>query len=242
MRVAVGVGGSLVLGAGVFASVADVGGEDVASAGDGHAGSEHRIADLSRGDARGSLAPPTHTVEPQGTRTRTPTSRQEPTPRAGSTPRPSPSEPGTLDRVLRGASSLTSAPSRLASSVVPSPSDTTDGGQSPTPDGDRSGSGHERGSGSSDRRDTDPPQTEIHETDLPDGSVVFRFSSDEKATFTCSLDAGGWEPCAAGTSYTDPEPGWHTLDVRATDLAGNTDPTPAEATWKTTGMGGGVIP
>ena len=59
----------------------------------------------------------------------------------------------------------------------------------------------------------------------------FTFSANEPATFTCSLDEAAYTSCGSPLRYLDLAAGWHTLAVRATDAAGNTDPTPAESSW-----------
>jgi hypothetical protein len=71
---------------------------------------------------------------------------------------------------------------------------------------------------------------------VPDGrSVVFTVGADEPATFQCSLDDAGYSPCGSPQSYEKLHPGWHTFSVRAVDLAGNTDPSPAQTRWHVTG-------
>jgi hypothetical protein len=60
-------------------------------------------------------------------------------------------------------------------------------------------------------------------------------SADEPASFVCSLDGGSYQPCGATTTFSDLDSGWHTLTVRATDQAGNTDPSPAQLSVKVTG-------
>lgn len=83
--------------------------------------------------------------------------------------------------------------------------------------------------------DTDPPNTSI--TSAPHGttsatSARFAFTSSEPgSTFQCKLDAGSWTSCSSPQSYSSLTAGAHTFSVRATDVAGNTDPTPAVATW-----------
>ena len=63
-------------------------------------------------------------------------------------------------------------------------------------------------------------------------SASFTFSADDaSATFACRLDAGTWAPCSSPRSYAGLAEGSHAFDVRATDAAGNTDPTPATRTW-----------
>ena len=75
------------------------------------------------------------------------------------------------------------------------------------------------------------PQTTI--TSGPSGPVVsadasFGFASSEpRSTFSCRLDGGPWQKCSSPQAYTKLDEGEHTFAVRATDEAGNTDPSPA---------------
>src|SRR5215210_1997539 len=87
--------------------------------------------------------------------------------------------------------------------------------------------------------DTTPPNTTIDSG--PSGTVksrdaTFTFSSTEpsNATFQTRLDGGIWEANGTATSktYSNLANGTHTFDVKATDAAGNTDPTPASRSWK----------
>ncbi len=83
--------------------------------------------------------------------------------------------------------------------------------------------------------DTTPPETMI-DSNPPDPSnsaaPSFTFSANEAgSTFECRLDGGSWVACASPQNYTGLADGSHTFDVRATDAAGNTDPTPASYTW-----------
>src|SRR5829696_904869 len=84
-------------------------------------------------------------------------------------------------------------------------------------------------------QDTTPPDTTIDSG--PSGTIdstsaSFTFSSTESgATFECSLDGGVFASCSSPNSYVNLSDGPHTLQVRATDAAGNTDATPAERTW-----------
>lgn len=79
--------------------------------------------------------------------------------------------------------------------------------------------------------DTTPPETTIDSG--PSGptnnsSPSFAFSSNEqRVTFECRLDSGTWSSCSAPKSYSGLAAGQHTFEVRATDAAGNVDPTPA---------------
>jgi hypothetical protein len=88
--------------------------------------------------------------------------------------------------------------------------------------------------------DTTPPETTI--TSGPtglwapgktnDSTPTFTFDSSESgSTFECSVDGGPWQSCSS--PYTTPQlpDGQHSFRVRATDPAGNTDPTPAESTF-----------
>jgi len=82
--------------------------------------------------------------------------------------------------------------------------------------------------------DTTPPETTI--TAGPSGTTrettaTFAFTADELATFLCSLDAAPSQPCTSPVTYTGLGDGQHVFTVAAVDLAGNSDPTPARASW-----------
>ena len=85
--------------------------------------------------------------------------------------------------------------------------------------------------------DTTPPQTSLAEEFPEVDGALFTLSADEPATFACSLDGAAYTACDSPLRYADLDAGWHTLDVRATDAAGNTDPSPAETTWHARGGG-----
>ena len=63
-------------------------------------------------------------------------------------------------------------------------------------------------------------------------SATFTFSCDQgNCTYECQLDFGAWRPCSSPTSYPElPEAG-HAFAVRARDVAGILDPTPAIHVW-----------
>ena len=93
--------------------------------------------------------------------------------------------------------------------------------------------------------DSTAPDTTIDSG--PTGSSAtptFGFSSSQSpATFECALDAGAFAACSGpGNTHTTPvlTTGAHTFKVRATDAAGNPDPTAAERAFTVTASGGGA--
>ena len=63
-------------------------------------------------------------------------------------------------------------------------------------------------------------------------SPTFTFSSTESgSTFECRVDGGSWSPVHQPGHHRGLTDGVHTFDVRATDAAGNTDPSPGTWTW-----------
>jgi hypothetical protein len=89
--------------------------------------------------------------------------------------------------------------------------------------------------------DTIPPETTIASTPPPSSSSAgasFTFTSSEAgSTFACSLDAGGFTPCASPQTYTGLGDGTHTFRVQAIDAAGNADTTPPAYSWQIVGVG-----
>jgi hypothetical protein len=82
--------------------------------------------------------------------------------------------------------------------------------------------------------DTTAPDTTI--TSAPsDGtstSASIAFTATESgSTFQCRLDAGSWGSCTSPKAYSGLAVGGHTVAVRGTDASGNTDASPASATW-----------
>ncbi len=83
--------------------------------------------------------------------------------------------------------------------------------------------------------DSTPPNTEIGSG--PSGNTTatntsFSFSSSEPgSTFACQLDGSAWAPCSSPKYYTGLSAGSHQFSVRASDAAGNTDPSPAVRAW-----------
>jgi len=80
--------------------------------------------------------------------------------------------------------------------------------------------------------DATPPETTIDSV-VPDSAharVTVRFSGTDALstmTFRCSLDGGAFTVCRSPKVFKALTPGPHTVEVRAVDRAGNTDPTPA---------------
>ncbi len=84
--------------------------------------------------------------------------------------------------------------------------------------------------------DTSSPDTIIDSTPPAlsnSNSAPFTYHSTEAgSTFACSLDGAAFTSCAsAGKTYSGLAQGSHTFQVGATDIAGNTDATPASFTW-----------
>jgi len=84
------------------------------------------------------------------------------------------------------------------------------------------------------QQDSIPPQTTI--TSGPanptrNTTASFSFiSSETDSTFECSLDGAAYASCVSPRSYAVAN-GTHTFRVRATDVAGNVDATPAIRSW-----------
>lgn len=66
---------------------------------------------------------------------------------------------------------------------------------------------------------------------VSDAVARFEFNATESATFACAIDGGPAAACASPFETAVLTDGAHTFSVRATDLAGNTDPTPAVRAW-----------
>jgi hypothetical protein len=83
--------------------------------------------------------------------------------------------------------------------------------------------------------DTTPPDTTI--SSGPTGttsstSASFDFSSTEPgSSFECRLDTAAFAACSSPKAYSGLSAASHTFEVRATDAAGNVDPTPASRSW-----------
>lgn len=83
-------------------------------------------------------------------------------------------------------------------------------------------------------KDTAEPNTTLSST--PPGTnysnlAEFVFSANETSTFECSLDAAAYSTCVSPLAYDLLTNTSHTLNVRAIDIAGNVESTPATYTW-----------
>ena len=83
--------------------------------------------------------------------------------------------------------------------------------------------------------DTTPPDTSITSTPSnPSNSsdASFSFTSTETgSTFECQLDGDGFGVCTSPKGYSDLSEGTHTFEVRAIDVLGNSDLSPASFSW-----------
>jgi hypothetical protein len=80
--------------------------------------------------------------------------------------------------------------------------------------------------------DTRPPETTIT-NEVPNrtekNTIRFKFRSDEsRSSFECKRDKKPWRRCSSPKTIKGLDEGAHAFRVRATDLVGNTDPTPAK--------------
>ena len=83
--------------------------------------------------------------------------------------------------------------------------------------------------------DTTPPQTKIKRVPENPGrhiSVFVLKSSEPGSSFECSLDRKRFRACGRKTVYHNLKPGEHVFRARATDKAGNTDASPAKASFR----------
>ena len=84
--------------------------------------------------------------------------------------------------------------------------------------------------------DATPPNTTIvsgPSGPTTDATPTFAFSSNEGgASFECRIDSGAFAPCSSPRTTGTLSNGFHTFGVRATDQAGNSDPSPASRRFK----------
>lgn len=83
-------------------------------------------------------------------------------------------------------------------------------------------------------QDTTPPETTITDVTVDRSTADVAFTSEPGAAFACKLDgptSAAWTPCTSPKTYSNLAKGGYTVAVRASDAAGNTDPTPATQTF-----------
>jgi hypothetical protein len=85
--------------------------------------------------------------------------------------------------------------------------------------------------------DSDAPQTTASTSAVDSDSWTVALGADEPASYECSLDGGAYRSCGATTTFSGLDHGPHSMAARATDSAGNTDPSPATLSTKVTGSG-----
>ena len=134
-------------------------------------------------------------------------------PSSTATPTPSPGQPSATPGL---PGQLGRVPAASATASAPAPGSTT-----PTP-GDRTA-----------------PQTSAVTLTHAGGTWTLTLTASEVGTFRCSLDGAAYRSCTASPAFTGLASGRHTLAVQAVDLAGNSDPSPAEVTTQVTGGGDG---
>lgn len=101
-----------------------------------------------------------------------------------------------------------------------------DAGSSPaTPDSSESAPAPQQSTASSPA--TGPETTAVTDVSAA-GTWTVVLTSDQVASFECSLDGGAWTPCGPVATFTGLSQGKHTLAVRAVDGAGTADQTPAQ--------------
>jgi hypothetical protein len=84
--------------------------------------------------------------------------------------------------------------------------------------------------------DDTPPDTTVGTPTVSGDSATVSFASNESgAQFECRLDGGPFDACDSPAHLNGLPDGSHTLAVRAIDLAGNVDPTPASTSFVTAG-------
>jgi len=84
--------------------------------------------------------------------------------------------------------------------------------------------------------DITPPETFLDSyPPNPSNSTTADFTfhcTGGPCAFECNLDSGGWSFCSAPKSYSGLLAGSHDFQVRATDAAGNLEPSPASYDWR----------
>jgi hypothetical protein len=112
---------------------------------------------------------------------------------------------------------------------------TATSGADPSGGGGSGGGGNNgggNGGNNGNPKDKTPPDTKIVKgppKKTHKRTVKFKFTSTEAgSTFQCRLDKKPFKQCASPKKYKKLKPGKHVFKVRAIDMAGNVDPTPAK--------------
>ena len=158
-----------------------------------------------------SSAPPTLSDSPSEAVSRGGDRKPQPSP----TPSPSPSETST-PTVLPDTPTVSPEVGTPTASKAPT--------QTPSPSPDPPA-------------DANAPQTTASTSSVDSDSWTVAIGADEPASYECSLDGGAYRSCGATTTFSGLDHGPHSMSARATDTAGNTDPTPATLSTKVTGSG-----
>lgn len=83
--------------------------------------------------------------------------------------------------------------------------------------------------------DTTPPDTRVTKAPAPlaasRSATVWVAATERRAVLECSLDGAGFAPCRSPVRYRGLRDGRHRVQVRALDVVGNVDPTPAIVLW-----------
>lgn len=192
-----------------------------------HDADSHYLVELTATDADGVAATTTHRLDPQ-------------TVRLELAVEPAVAAELVYDSVSRSAPFVHQAAVGFRTTVAAPPTLTTAEGQTLTFNGwsDGGAATHEITVPDADVRlvarysaDVTPPETyltEGPETLSEDNTPTFRFHASERVKrFQCQHSGQGWFDC--NSPYTAPRQGLrkHVFEVRAWDLAGNVDPTPA---------------
>jgi hypothetical protein len=145
-------------------------------------------------------------------------------------------EPGTTVEVFDGAASRGTTPADGAGAWSTTLTGVADGSHTYTARAtDAAGNTSAVSNGRRITVDTDAPETIMGTSPIgstSSTSAALSFSSDEAgSTFECSLDGAPFAACSSPHSYHGLAEGAHAFEVRATDVAGNIDPTPAARAW-----------
>ena len=211
LRFAAGLVAAMVVGTGAFVAVASMGDGSEDTAAGPSATADRTGSEASRSAERPDLPETSSSTAQEGaspTPSRVPGKKR--TARDAQSPSPSATEDAAREKAKDAAQDAASEAEK-AGQNTPDPSGTSSAAPPPA--------------------DRSAPQTRVSATYPSGDTATFSFGADEAATFSCSLDGSAFTSCTSAVTYADLDPGKHTFRVRATDTAGNVDPTPASVTW-----------